>query len=186
MTVNQAIEFFKDNPAFVFEKKVYNVENVKSVSGLLVLITDKRTFNLFPSELDDFLDQCNVNALSEQKSFVPDPETVKALISNNSEPICVNVTENVIVGKNVVQQKEDKVVSFIENTEVNSIIRPDMWLPETSMKVKHKLDKMLDMFDEIDKIDDAFMKKASALCAITDRVVSVEKLEMDFVRLQTK
>ncbi|WKW47287.1 hypothetical protein P3875_04265 [Myroides sp. JBRI-B21084] len=59
-----------------------------------------------------------------------------------------------------------------------------LMLPNSSMKAKDKLDELLAHFDDPTKITDDFMKKANALCTITDKIISVEKLQLDFVKLQ--
>ena len=61
-----------------------------------------------------------------------------------------------------------------------------MWLPQGSAKAKDALENMLDLFADPEKIDADAIKKANALCMISDKIVSVERLQLDFVKLQTK
>lgn len=149
MSFHEIIEFFKDKQMFVFEKKVYNVENVKCVSGNLVLLTDKRTFNLLPSEIKPFIEQCNFDNLQlvESRQLPTHPQQPR---NSNYLPVDVD----------------------------------GLLLPNSSMRAKDKLDALIDMFDDPKAITDDFMKKAAALCTITDKIVNVEKLQLDFVRLQ--
>lgn len=149
MTVNQAIEFFKDKPSFVFEKKVYNVKHVKSVSGNLVIITDIKTFNLWEIEVKTFIDSVTFDVSEEKKDWKPSINEV-ADVSPRIEPLDVK----------------------------------KYWLPQGSMKAKDALENMLDAFAGPENITDEMIKKANALCMISDKIVSVEKLQLDFVKLQ--
>lgn len=85
----------------------------------------------------------------------------------------VPVQNNTSVIKN-----DDRQQNFLP-VDVNGLM-----LPNSSMKAKDKLDELLAMFDDTANITDDFMKKANALCVITDKIVSVEKLQLDFVKLQ--
>lgn len=88
------------------------------------------------------------------------------------EPGVVPVQNNTTIIKNEGQQ------NFLP-VDVNGLM-----LPNSSMKAKDKLDDLIAMFDDPTNITDDFMKKANALCTITDKIVSVEKLQLDFVKLQ--
>ena len=93
-----------------------------------------------------------------------------------------------------IEFKESGVVPVQNNTSVfknegnqQNFLPVDvngLMLPNSSMKAKDKLDGLIAMFDDPTNITDDFMKKANALCTITDKIVSVEKLQLDFVKLQ--
>ena len=55
MTVQQGIDMFHPGVKFVRNKELFEIKNSKNVSNMLVIITDKRTFNLYPSEIADFV-----------------------------------------------------------------------------------------------------------------------------------
>ena len=143
MKVKEAIELFENKQKFVLENKLYEIANVKSVSGNLVIVTNSKTFNLWESEISDFIN-----------NIIFDVSAV------------------------VIKSTDKKPKNYLP-VNVNGLM-----LPNSSMKAKDKLDELLSMFDDPEKITDDFMKKANALCVITDKIVSVEKLQLDFVRLQ--
>jgi len=40
---------------YLYENKQIKIQNVKKVSGTFVIITDKRTFNMYSSEVNEFI-----------------------------------------------------------------------------------------------------------------------------------
>lgn len=159
MKLKEAIELFSDKQQFVYKDKLYEVINVKSISGNLVIVTKSKTFNLWESELPEFINNVTFDvALPEKKEFKP----THLPLQPNAE---------------VLKNKNDRQ-NYLP-VDVNGLM-----LPNSSMKAKDKLDELLALFDNPANITDDFMKKANALCTITDKIVSVEKLQLDFVKLQ--
>lgn len=62
----------------------------------------------------------------------------------------------------------------------------DIWLPQGSAKAKDAMEKMLDLFADPHKVDAETIKTANALCMISDKIVSIERLQLDYAKLQTK
>lgn len=146
MTVQQGIDLFRPGAKFVHNKELFEVKNSKTVSNMLVIITDKRTLNLYPSEIADFVNEASFD------------------IAN-------------------VPQKKEYVAENVPATSDAFDIKK-MWLPQGSAKAKEALENMLDLFADPEKIDADSIKKANALCMISDKIVSVERLQLDFVKLQ--
>lgn len=149
MTLNEAVNLFQSEKRFAFENKVYEIRNVKIVSGNLVIITDRKTFNLWEIEVKTFTDSVTFD-VSEEKKTWKSSVIEAAGVSPGIEPLDVK----------------------------------KYWLPQGSMKAKDALENMLDAFADPENITDEMIKKATALCMISDKIVSVEKLQLDFVKLQ--
>lgn len=66
----------------------------------------------------------------------------------------------------------------------DSLKLENYWLPKSSMRAKDALDSMLDIFSNPKNISKEMIEKADALCKLSDKIVSVEKLQLDYVRFQ--
>lgn len=140
--------------------------------------------------------ESNTVFVFENKMFVIDcvkEQSGKLIVITNQRTFSKWESEiDAFVGK--IEFKEPGVVPVQNNTSViknherqQNFLPVDvngLMLPNSSMKAKDKLDELLAMFDDPTNITDDFMKKATALCTITDKIVSVEKLQLDFVKLQ--
>jgi hypothetical protein len=56
----------------IFSKIRYKILELKNVSGWLVIKTDKRTFNFYPAEIDDWLSAIEVVDIEKEKETVSD------------------------------------------------------------------------------------------------------------------
>lgn len=79
---------------------------------------------------------------------------------------------------------------LVETTKPVPVVQEDSlklenyWLPKSSMRAKDALDSMIDVFSNPENVSKEIMEKADALCKLSDKIVSVEKLQLDYVRFQ--
>lgn len=146
MNVDQSFEKFAPGVKFSYKKNIYEVTNSKKVTGNLVIITSARTFNLLPSEIEDFMESVffDVSDLEQKKVFKP----------------------------------------TLNQPKSNALNMENIFLPQSSAKAKDAMEKMLELFADPDKVDAETIKKANALCMISDKIVSIERLQLDYVKMQ--
>jgi hypothetical protein len=139
---------------FEYNSKQYFCTNAKVVSGMVVVITNRQTFNFYKAEFEEFLEEIVFNSSNELKS--------------NSNAIISETNKNEAVLKN---QRENEVItaSVIKNFSINEQITDKL------MNVFNQLDE--DPSDEV-------IKKASAMVMASNAIVSVQTSQFKLLNLK--
>ncbi len=139
---------------FEYNSKQYFCTNAKVVSGMVVVITNRQTFNFYKAEFEEFLEEIVFNSSNELKS--------------NSNAIISETNKNEAVLKN---QRENEVItaSVIKNFSINEQITDKL------MHVFNQLDR--DPSDEV-------IKKASAMVMASNAIVSVQTSQFKLLNLK--
>ena len=139
---------------FEYNSKQYFCSNAKVVSGMVVVITNRQTFNFYKAEFEEFLEEIVFNSSNELKS--------------NSNAIISETNKNEAVLKN---QRENEVItaSVIKNFSINEQITDKL------MHVFNQLDR--DPSDEV-------IKKASAMVMASNAIVSVQTSQFKLLNLK--
>lgn len=139
---------------FEYNSKQYFCTNAKVVSGMVVVITNRQTFNFYKAEFEEFLEEIVFYSSNELKS--------------NSNAIISETNKNEAVLKN---QRENEVItaSVIKNFSINEQITDKL------MHVFNQLDR--DPSDEV-------IKKASAMVMASNAIVSVQTSQFKLLNLK--
>lgn len=139
---------------FEYNSKQYFCTNAKVVSGMVVVITNRQTFNFYKAEFEEFLEEIVFNSSNELKS--------------NSNAIISETNKNEAVLKN---QRENEVItaSVIKNFSINEQITDKL------MDVFNQLDR--DPSDEV-------IKKASAMVMASNAIVSVQTSQFKLLNIR--
>jgi len=139
---------------FEYNSKQYFCTNAKVVSGMVVVITNRQTFNFYKAEFEEFLEEIVFYSSNELKS--------------NSNAIILETNKNEAVLKN---QRENEVItaSVIKNFSINEQITDKL------MHVFNQLDR--DPSDEV-------IKKASAMVMASNAIVSVQTSQFKLLNLK--
>ncbi len=139
---------------FEYNSKQYFCTNAKVVSGMVVVITNRQTFNFYKAEFEEFLEEIVFNSSNELKS--------------NSNAIISETNKNEAVLKN---QRENEVItaSVIKNFSINEQITDKL------MNVFNQLDE--DPSDEV-------IKKASAMVMASNAIVSIQTSQFKLLNLK--
>lgn len=136
---------------FSYKDKEILIKNTKRVSGVYVILTDKKTYNFFESEIPFFL-----------KEIVEIPRVkLKEGVLEKRQLELKNVS---IQGK-----KHELNTNKMENNEKN--IAP---IQEANLNVRNVLMETLDKV----RSDKSYIPQANAICNVVAQMINIQKLEL--------
>lgn len=136
---------------FSYKDKEILIKNTKRVSGVYVILTDKKTYNFFESEIPFFL-----------KEIVEMPRVkLKDGVLEKRQLELKNVS---IQGK-----KHELNTNKMENNEKNIVP-----IQEANLNVRNVLMETLDKV----RTDKSYIPQANAICNVVAQMINIQKLEL--------
>ena len=136
---------------FSYKDKEILIKNTKRVSGVYVILTDKKTYNFFESEIPFFL-----------KEIVEIPKVkLKEGVLEKRQLELKNVS---IQGK-----KHELNTNKMENNEKNIVP-----IQEANLNVRNVLMETLDKV----RTDKSYIPQANAICNVVAQMINIQKLEL--------
>ena len=136
---------------FSYKDKEILIKNTKRVSGVYVILTDKKTYNFFESEIPFFL-----------KEIVEIPRVkLKEGVLEKRQLELKNVS---IQGK-----KNELNTNKMENNEKNIVP-----IQEANLNVRNVLMETLDKV----RSDKSYIPQANAICNVVAQMINIQKLEL--------
>lgn len=136
---------------FSYKDKEILIKNTKRVSGVYVVITDKKTYNFFESEVPFFL-----------REIVEIPRVkLKDGVLEKRQLELKNVS---IQGK-----KHELNTNKMENNEKNIVP-----IQEANLNVRNVLIETLDKV----RTDKSYIPQANAICNVVAQMINIQKLEL--------
>jgi hypothetical protein len=136
---------------FSYKDKEILIKNTKRVSGVYVILTDKKTYNFFESEIPFFL-----------KEIVEIPRVkLKEGVLEKRQLELKNVS---IQGK-----KHELNTNKMENNEKNIVP-----IQEANLNVRNVLMETLDKV----RNDKSYIPQANAICNVVAQMINIQKLEL--------
>ena len=136
---------------FSYKDKEILIKNTKRVSGVYVILTDKKTYNFFESEIPFFL-----------KEIVEMPRVkLKEGVLEKRQLELKNVS---IQGK-----KNELNTNKMENNEKNIVP-----IQEANLNVRNVLMETLDKV----RSDKSYIPQANAICNVVAQMINIQKLEL--------
>lgn len=136
---------------FSYKDKEILIKNTKRVSGVYVILTDKKTYNFFESEIPFFL-----------KEIVEIPKVkLKEGVLEKRQLELKNVS---IQGK-----KHELNTNKMENNEKNIVP-----IQEANLNVRNVLMETLDKV----RSDKSYIPQANAICNVVAQMINIQKLEL--------
>jgi hypothetical protein len=136
---------------FSYKDKEILIKNTKRVSGVYVILTDKKTYNFFESEIPFFL-----------KEIVEIPRVkLKDGVLEKRQLELKNVS---IQGK-----KHELNTNKMENNEKNIVP-----IQEANLNVRNVLMETLDKV----RTDKSYIPQANAICNVVAQMINIQKLEL--------
>lgn len=122
----------------------------------------------------------NLTITTDKRTFSKFPSEIESFM--NEIQFCEQGPLKPVKTSGVISEKslDASVVSF-ENLDTKGL-----FLPQSSIKVKEMLDEMIKQFSSNDVFSPEMIKKANMMCNVADKVIAVEKLQLDYVKLQVK
>lgn len=136
---------------FSYKDKEILIKNTKRVSGVYVVITDKKTYNFFESEVPFFL-----------REIVEIPRVkLKDGVLEKRQLELKNVS--------IQEKKHELEADKMENNEKN--IAP---IQEANLNVRNVLMETLDKV----RTDKSYIPQANAICNVVAQMINIQKLEL--------
>lgn len=136
---------------FSYKDKEILIKNTKRVSGVYVILTDKKTYNFFESEIPFFL-----------KEIVEIPKVkLKEGVLEKRQLELKNVS--------IQEKKHELNTNKMENNEKN--IAP---IQEANLNVRNVLMETLDKV----RTDKSYIPQANAICNVVAQMINIQKLEL--------
>ena len=136
---------------FSYKDKEILIKNTKRVSGVYVVITDKKTYNFFESEVPFFL-----------KEIVEIPRVkLKDGVLEKRQLELKNVS--------IQEKKHELNTNKMENNKKN--IAP---IQEANLNVRNVLMETLDKV----RTDKSYIPQANAICNVVAQMINIQKLEL--------
>lgn len=136
---------------FSYKDKEILIKNTKRVSGVYVVITDKKTYNFFESEVPFFL-----------REIVEIPRVkLKEGVLEKRQLELKNVS--------IQEKKHELNTNKMENNEKN--IAP---IQEANLNVRNVLMETLDKV----RTDKSYIPQANAICNVVAQMINIQKLEL--------
>lgn len=136
---------------FSYKDKEILIKNTKRVSGVFVVITDKKTYNFFESEVPFFL-----------REIVEIPRVkLKDGVLEKRQLELKNVS--------IQEKKHELEADKMENNEKN--IAP---IQEANLNVRNVLMETLDKV----RTDKSYIPQANAICNVVAQMINIQKLEL--------
>jgi hypothetical protein len=144
----------------IFSKIRYRILELKDVSGRLVIKTDKRTFNFYPSEIDDWLSAIEVVDIEKEKEIVAAKAYQETMTKYTSDLPQLQVS------------KEDVKAIPAEIISTNSV----------TGKVA---DKLFEMFEILSgEPSESNYKQAKAMVEMSNAIVNTQLAQLKFITLK--
>lgn len=136
---------------FSYKDKEILIKNTKRVSGVYVILTDKKTYNFFESEIPFFL-----------KEIVEIPRVkLKEGVLEKRQLELKNVS---------IQEKKHEInTNKMENNEKNIVP-----IQEANLNVRNVLMETLDKV----RSDKSYIPQANAICNVVAQMINIQKLEL--------
>ncbi len=136
---------------FSYKDKEILIKNTKRVSGVYVILTDKKTYNFFESEIPFFL-----------KEIVEMPRVkLKDGVLEKRQLELKNVS--------IQEKKHELNTNKMDNNEKN--IAP---IQEANLNVRNVLMETLDKV----RTDKSYIPQANAICNVVAQMINIQKLEL--------
>lgn len=136
---------------FSYKDKEILIKNTKRVSGVYVVITDKKTYNFFESEVPFFL-----------REIVEIPRVkLKEGVLEKRQLELKNVS--------IQEKKHELNTNKMDNNEKN--IAP---IQEANLNVRNVLIETLDKV----RTDKSYIPQANAICNVVAQMINIQKLEL--------
>jgi hypothetical protein len=136
---------------FSYKDKEILIKNTKRVSGVYVILTDKKTYNFFESEIPFFL-----------KEIVEMPRVkLKDGVLEKRQLELKNVS--------IQEKKHELNTNKMDNNEKN--IAP---IQEANLNVRNVLMETLDKV----RSDKSYIPQANAICNVVAQMINIQKLEL--------
>lgn len=136
---------------FSYKDKEILIKNTKRVSGVYVILTDKKTYNFFESEIPFFL-----------KEIVEIPRVkLKEGVLEKRQLELKNVS--------IQEKKHELNTNKMDNNEKN--IAP---IQEANLNVRNVLMETLDKV----RSDKSYIPQANAICNVVAQMINIQKLEL--------
>ena len=136
---------------FSYKDKEILIKNTKRVSGVYVVITDKKTYNFFESEVPFFL-----------KEIVEIPRVkLKDGVLEKRQLELKNVS--------IQEKKHELNTNKMENNEKNIVP-----IQEANLNVRNVLMETLDKV----RTDKSYIPQANAICNVVAQMINIQKLEL--------
>lgn len=117
---------------------------------------------------------------TDKRTFSKFPSEIESFM--NEIQFCEEGPSKPVKTSEVLPEKaHDVSVLGFESLETKGL-----FLPQSSIKVKEMLDEMIKQFSSNDIVSPEMIKKANMMCNVADKVIAVEKLQLDYVKLQIK
>ena len=136
---------------FSYKDKEILIKNTKRVSGVYVILTDKKTYNFFESEIPFFL-----------KEIVEIPRVkLKEGVLEKRQLELKNVS--------IQAKKHELNTNKMENNEKNIVP-----IQEANLNVRNVLMETLDKV----RTDKSYIPQANAICNVVAQMINIQKLEL--------
>lgn len=136
---------------FSYKDKEILIKNTKRVSGVYVVITDKKTYNFFESEVPFFL-----------REIVEIPRVkLKDGVLEKRQLELKNVS--------IQAKKHELNTNKMENNEKNIVP-----IQEANLNVRNVLMETLDKV----RTDKSYIPQANAICNVVAQMINIQKLEL--------
>ena len=136
---------------FSYKDKEILIKNTKKVSGVYVILTDKKTYNFFESEIPFFL-----------KEIVEIPRVkLKEGVLEKRQLELKNVS--------IQEKKHELNTNKMENNEKNIVP-----IQEANLNVRNVLMETLDKV----RSDKSYIPQANAICNVVAQMINIQKLEL--------
>lgn len=136
---------------FSYKDKEILIKNTKRVSGVYVILTDKKTYNFFESEIPFFL-----------KEIVEIPRVkLKEGFLEKRQLELKNVS--------IQAKKHELNTNKMENNEKNIVP-----IQEANLNVRNVLMETLDKV----RTDKSYIPQANAICNVVAQMINIQKLEL--------
>ncbi len=158
---------------FSYKDKEILIKNTKRVSGVFVVITDKKTYNFFESEVPFFLREIVEIPRVKLKEGVLEKrqlELKNVSIQEKKHELNTNKMEN--NEKNIVpiqEKKHELNTNKMENNEKNIVP-----IQEANLNVRNVLIETLDKV----RTDKSYIPQANAICNVVAQMINIQKLEL--------
>ena len=136
---------------FLYKENEIIIKNIKKVSGVYVILTDKNTYNFFESEVPVFLKElCELPRVKLKEGVL---EKRQIELKNVSIQV-----KNMEVKPNEMEKMTEKIVPIQQsNLDIRNV------LFETLERVRS---------------DKSYIPQANAICNVVTQMINVQKLEM--------
>lgn len=160
MDAEKFYQMFAPGVIFEYKGNEFKVERSKVLHGTkFIIITRRKTFTMFFSEIIDFAQNVKFLSYFETKECVIEQksaEKTKAIMEKNIE--------------------EKSVSKAIENKNI--------YLPKVSNTAIDVLENMMQQFKN-GAVTKELLEQTKAVCNLTKQMIDVGRLELDYIKQQT-